>query len=160
MKIEHHDSFRMMIDESLAGALPVETEQSLREHVAGCAACGKYLRASNRVIAGLGGFSFEVDPNHNARVVAALAMQAQQRHDSGTARQHGERVNVWAALAVALSMAMLGSAVVYQMAKLLMAPLHFDTGQVQAGVVVFWLLPSFCAALGLLAARSEKRGIA
>ena len=37
---------------------------------------------------------------------------------------------------------------------------HFDTAQVQVGVLVFWLVPSFCSALCLLAATGEKRGIA
>ncbi len=49
---------------------------------------------------------------------------------------------------------------VYQMAKRLAVPMHFDTAQVQAGVLVFWLLPSFCSALCLLAAPRENRGIA
>src|SRR5205085_812983 len=37
---------------------------------------------------------------------------------------------------------------------------HFNTAQVQASVLVYWLLPSFCSALCLLAASGEKRGIA
>ena len=44
--------------------------------------------------------------------------------------------------------------------RLLAVPMHFDTAQVQAGVLVFWLLPSFCSALCLLAAPGENRGIA
>jgi hypothetical protein len=36
----------------------------------------------------------------------------------------------------------------------------FGTAQVDAGVLVFWLLPSFCSALCLLTAPGEKRGIA
>ncbi|HJY89234.1 MAG TPA: hypothetical protein VJ255_03110, partial [Candidatus Acidoferrum sp.] len=62
--------------------------------------------------------------------------------------------------AAALSMSIVGSALVYQVAKLLMVPMRFDAAQVQAGVLVFWLLPSFCAALRLLAAPGENRGIA
>jgi hypothetical protein len=46
------------------------------------------------------------------------------------------------------------------MAKRLAVPMYFDTAQVQAGVLVFWLLPSFCSALCLLAAPGENRGIA
>jgi hypothetical protein len=57
-------------------------------------------------------------------------------------------------------MSFVGSALVYQMATRLSVPMHFDTAQVQAGVLVFWLLPSFCSALCLLAARGENRGIA
>jgi len=67
MNIDYHDNFRHMIDESLAGGISAEREQSLREHLDTCAPCQEYLSASSRVIAGLGGFSFEVDPALNAR---------------------------------------------------------------------------------------------
>jgi len=46
------------------------------------------------------------------------------------------------------------------MATYLMVPVHFDNAQVQAGVLVFWLLPSLCAAFCLLTAPVEKGGIA
>jgi hypothetical protein len=75
-------------------------------------------------------------------------------------RQHNVQFKIWAAFAVALSMSIVGSAFVYQVAKFLAAPMHFDTAQFQAGVIVFWLLPSFCSALFLLAAPDENRGIA
>jgi len=155
MKIVHHESFQRMIDESLAGAISAEKEQSLREHLATCVPCQEYLSASNRVIAGLSGFSFEVNPTLNAGVLAALKL-----HHTGTMRQHNVPFKIWAAFAVALSMSFVGSALVYQMAKRLAVPMHFDTAQVQAGVLVLWLLPSFCSALCLLAAPGEKRGIA
>ena len=165
MNIDHHESFQRMIDESLAGAISAEKEQSLREHLSTCAPCKEYLSASNRVIAGLRGFSFEANPTLNARVLAALRLQMQQDR---AARPHRRRfirpytvsLKVWAAFAVALSMSIVGSALVYQVAKLLTVPMHFDTAQVQAGVLVFWLLPSFCSALRLLAAPGENRGIA
>ena len=169
MIIDHHESFQRMIDESLSGALSAEKEHSLREHLATCAPCQEYLRANNRVIAGLSGFSFEVNPTLNARVLTALKLKAQQ---AGTAqpsaaqaglrrfmRRHNVQFRIWAAFAVALSMSIVGSAIVYQVAKLLTVPMHFDTAQVQAGVLVFWLLPSFCASLCLLAAPGENRGI-
>ena len=155
MNMDHHESFRCMIDESLAGALSAEKEQSLREHLATCLSCQEYLSASNQVIAGLSGFSFEVNPALNARVIAALKL-----HHTGTMRQHNVQIKIWAAFALALSVSFVGSALVYQMAKLLTVPMHFDTAQVQAGVLVFWLLPSVCSALWLLAARGENRGIA
>jgi len=78
MNIDHHDTFQRMIDESLAGVLSAEKEQSLREHLSTCATCREYLSASNRVIAGLSGFSFEVNPTLNARVLAALRLQAEE----------------------------------------------------------------------------------
>ena len=155
MNIDHHEGFQRMIDESLAAAISAEKEQSLREHLATCVPCQKYLSASNRVIAVLGGFSFEVNPTLNARVLAALKL-----HNTETRRQHNVQFKVWAAFAVALSMTFVGSALVYQVAKLLTVPMHFNAAQVQAGVLVFWLLPSFCSALRLLAAPGENRGIA
>jgi predicted anti-sigma-YlaC factor YlaD len=154
MSIDHHDAFQRMIDESLAGALSAEKEQSLREHLSTCATCREYLSASNRVIAGLSGFSFEVNPTLNARVLAALRLQAEEM------RQHSVPFKNWAAFAVALSMSFVGSGLVYKMAERLAVPMHFVTAQVQAGVLVFWLLPSLCAAVCLLAAPSENRGIA
>ena len=165
MKTEHHENFQRMIDESLAGVLSAGKQPSLREHLATCAACRQYLSASNRVIAGLSGFSFEVNPTLNDRVLAALRLQAEQgreilAHHSGRMPQHNVQFRNWAAFAVAVSMSFAGSALVYQMAKRLAVSMHFDTAQVQAGVLVFWLLPSFCAALRLLAAPGGNRGIA
>jgi len=155
MKMDYHESFQRLIDESLAGAISAEKEQSLREHLSTCAACKEYLSASNRVIAGLGGFSFEVNPTLNARVLASLKL-----HRAKTVRQQNVPYKVWAAFGVALSMSFAGSGLVYQMAERLAAPMHFDSTQVEAGVLVFWLLPSLCAAFCLLAAPGENRGIA
>jgi len=52
-------------------------------------------------------------------------------------RQHNVQFKLWAAFAVALSMSIVGSALVYQVAKLLTVPMHFDTARVQAGVPSF-----------------------
>jgi hypothetical protein len=57
-------------------------------------------------------------------------------------------------------MSIVGSALLYEVARYLTVPIHFDNAQVQAGVLVFWLLPSLCAAFCLLAAPVERRGIA
>jgi anti-sigma factor RsiW len=155
MSMAHHQVFQRMIDESLAGQLSAERELSLSEHLATCAPCQEYLSASNRVIAGLGGFSFEVNPTLNAGVLAVLKL-----HHSEASRQHNVQFKVGAAFGVALCLSIAGSALVYQAARLLTAPMHFEAAQVQASVLVFWLLPSFCAALLLLAAPGRKRGIA
>ena len=165
MNIDHHESFQRMIDESLAGAISAEKEQSLREHLDTCAPCQEYLSASNRVIAGLGGFSFEVDPTLNARVLASLRLPAEEgrgilAYRTGTMRQSSVPFRNWAAFAGALSLSFVGSELVYQMAGRVADPMHFVSSQVQAGVLVFWLLPSLCAALCLLAAPGENRGIA
>jgi anti-sigma factor RsiW len=165
MNIDHNDAFQRMIDESLAGVLSAENAQALREHLSTCATCREYLSASNRVIAGLDGFSFEVNPNLPARVMAALKLQAEEgrgivARENGAIRQRSVPIKNWTAFVVAVSMSLAGSGLVYQMAERLAVPVYFNTAQVQAGVLVFWLLPSLCAALCLLAAPSEKRGIA
>jgi hypothetical protein len=165
MILDHHESFQHMIDQSLAGAISAEKEQSLREHLSTCVPCKEYLSASNRVIAGLSGFSFDVSPTLNSRVLAALRLQVQEdsaarKRGRRSMRPHTVSLEVWAAFAVALSMSIVGSALVYQLAKYLTVPMHFDNAQVQAGVLVFWLLPSLCAASCVFAAPVEKRGIA
>ena len=165
MNIDHNDTFQRMIDESLAGVLSAEKAQSLREHLSTCATCREYLSASNRVIAGLSGFSFEVNPTLNARVLAALKLQAEEgrgivAHENGAIRQRSVPIKNWTAFVVAVSMSFVGSGLVYQWAERLAVPMHLVSAQVQAGVLVFWLLPSLCAALCLLAAPGENRGIA
>jgi hypothetical protein len=165
MSIDEHERFQRMIDETLAGVLAAQSEHALRAHLSTCAGCKGYLRASKRVIAGLGGFSFEVTPTLNARVLAAVVAQAEParqtlaRH-SGARRQRNRQWRTWGALALAFALSYLGSELVYQVATRLAIPLQIDTARVQAGVLVFWLLPSICAAVCLLAAPGEKRGIA
>lgn len=162
---DRHKSFQHMIDESLAGALSAGKERSLREHLARCAPCQEYLSANNRVIAGLSGFSFDVNPTLNTKVLAALKLQTQQVRVAQPRRRRFMRklsspFKVLAAFAGASSMSVVGSALVYQVARLLTVPTRFSATQVQAAVLVFWLLPSFCSALCLLAAPGGKRGFA
>jgi len=161
MKMDHHESFQRAIDESLAGVISAEKAQSLREHLSTCFICNEYLSASNRVTAGLSGFSFEVNPALNARVVAALRLRARQvplaqPHRLQLARWRIVEYKAGTAFAVALMLSFIGSAFVCEVATLL----HFDRAQVRTDVLVFWLLPSLCAALCLLAPSRRKRGIA
>jgi ABC-type transport system involved in cytochrome bd biosynthesis fused ATPase/permease subunit len=126
----------------------------MHNHIRDCDGCKRYVELTARAIRGLQEFTFASEPDSKARIVELLA------HHTETMRQHNAQFKVWAAFAVALSMSFVGSALMYQMAKRLAVPMHFDTAQVQAGVLVFWLLPSICAALCLLAAPRENRGIA
>jgi hypothetical protein len=126
----------------------------MHDHIRDCDGCKRYVELTGRTIRGLREFTFTSEPDSSAQVREILA------HRAETMRQHNVQFKIWAAFAVALSMSFVGSALVYQMVKRLAVPMHFDTAQVQAGVLVFWLLPSFCSALCLLAARGENRGIA
>jgi hypothetical protein len=126
----------------------------MHDHIRDCDGCKRYVELTARTIRGLREFTFPSEPDSSAQVRQILA------HHTQTTRQHNVQLKIWAAFAVALSMSFVGSALVYLMVKRLAVPMHFDNAQVQAGVLVFWLLPSFCSALCLLAARGENRGIA
>jgi hypothetical protein len=137
MNTDHHQSFQHMIDESLAGGISAEREQSLREHLDTCAPCQEYLSASNRVIAGLGGFSFEVNPTLNARVFASLRLRAQQVQ----AAQPGRRRWVLISLAAVL-LTMGGSFVDLQFGRLIASVFDIQRMQVRQGLLAFWIVPS------------------
>jgi hypothetical protein len=152
--MEGDKRFRELIDRSFVDEVSESERQLIHDHIRVCDSCKRYLELTARTIRGLREFTFTSGPDSNAQVLEILA------HHTGTMRQHNVQFKVWAAFAVALSMSILGSALVYQMANRLAVPMHFHTAQVQAGVLVFWLLPSFCSALCLLAAPGENRGIA
>ena len=137
MNIDRHEGFQHMIDESLVSGISAEREQFLREHLATCARCQEYLSASNRVIAGLGGFSFEVDPSLNARIFASLKLQALQVH----AAQPGRRR--WALISLAaVLLTMGGSFVDLKFGSLIAAVFDIQHMQVRQGLLAFWIVPS------------------
>jgi anti-sigma factor RsiW len=137
MNTDQHEGFRRMIDESLAGGIPAEREQSLREHLDNCVHCQEHLSATNRVIAGLGGFSFQVDPALNARVLASLRRRARQVQ----ARQPGRRR--WALISVAaVVLTMGGSFIDLQFGGLIAAVLDVRRTEVRQELLVFWIVPS------------------
>jgi len=152
--VECDKRFRELIDRSFVEEISESERRLMHDHIRDCDGCKRYVELTARTIRGLREFTFISEPDSSAQVREILA------HHTGTMRQHNVPFRSWAAFAVALSMSFVGSAFVYQMAKRLVVPMHVDTAQVQAGVLVFWLLPSFCSALCLLAARGENRGIA
>ena len=152
--MEGDNRFRELIDRSFVEELSEGERRLMHDHIRECDGCKRYLEVTARTIRGLREFTFTSEPDSNAQVREILA------HHTETMRQHNVQFKIWAAFAVALSISFVGSALVYQMVKRLAVPMHFDTAQVQAGVLIFWLLPSFCSALCLLAARGENRGIA
>jgi hypothetical protein len=137
MNIDRHESFEHLIDESLAGAISAEREQSLREHLDTCAPCQEYLSASNRVIAGLGGFSFEVNPTLNAKVFASLRLRAQQVQAAQPRRRRWVSISL---AAIALTMG--GSFIDVQFGGLIASVLDIQRTHVQQGLFAFWIAPS------------------
>jgi hypothetical protein len=154
IRLECDKRFRELIDRSFVEEVSEGERRLMHDHIRDCDGCKRYVELTGRAIRGLREFTFTSEPDSSAQVREILA------HHTETMRQHNVQFKTWAAFAVALSMSFIGSALVYQMVKRLAVPTHFDTAQVQAGVLVFWLLPSFCSALCLLAARGENRGIA
>ena len=146
--------FRELIDRSFVEEISEGERQVIHDHIRDCDGCKRYVDLTARTIRGLREFTFTSEPDSNAQVREILA------HHTGTMRQHNVQFKTRAAFAVALSMSFAGSALAYEVAKILALPMHFNTTQIQAGVLVFWLLPSLCAALCLLAAPGENRGIA
>ena len=152
--MEGDKRFRELIDRSFAEEISEGERQLIRDHIRDCDGCKRYVELTARTIRGLREFTFVSGPDSNGQVREILA------HHTETMRQHNVQFKIWAAFAVALLMSFVGSALVYQVARLLAVPMHFDTSQVQPGVLIFWLLPSLCSALCLLAAPGENRGIA
>ena len=154
IRLECDKRFRELIDRSFVEEVSEGERRLMHDHIRDCDGCRRYVELTARTIRGLREFTFTSEADSTAQVLEILA------HHTGTMRRHNVQFKIWAAFAVALSMSIAGSALVYQVAKFLAAPMHFNTAQVQVGVLVFWLLPSFCSALCLLAARGENRGIA
>ncbi len=132
-----HESFQHMIDESLTGGLSPERERSLRAHLDACTQCQKYLSAGDRAIASLAGFSFEVDPTLNARVVASLRQRTQQAHAVQPARPHWGLIGL-----VAIVLTLGGSFVDLKFGDLIASVFDLQRIPLQHGLLAFWIAPS------------------
>src|SRR3989442_9131591 len=152
--MEGDKRFRELIDRSFVEGVSEGERQLIHDHIRDCDGCKRYLELTARTIRGLREFTFTSEADSNAQVREILA------HHTETMRQHNVQFKVWAAFAVALSMSIVGSALVYQVPKLLTVPMHFDTTQGQAGVLGFLLLQSFGSSCRLHAAPGQNRGIA
>jgi hypothetical protein len=146
-----------MIDDTLAGGLPTPQQQSLREHLQSCVPCQEYLAASNRVVAALGGFSFEVDPTLNAKISASLQLRARQIE----ATQPGRRRWLLSSV-LALMLTTVGAFLDLRLSSLIASVFDLQRMHVQQGVIAFWIIPSLCLfllfpLLPLLSARGTNQ---
>jgi hypothetical protein len=131
-----HEKAHSWIDRRLAGEATDEENRLLDEHLAACAACRLSLERSLRALRVLGELTVDVDPGLTSRVQAAVARRA---HD--LERRRADRRTGILGFVAALLMTAAGSFAVWAV-----TPRAWT-----AGVVVFWMLPSLCAALVLLA---------
>lgn len=137
MEFEQHNRFQERIDELLVGGHAIEEDELLCEHLAGCAECQDYFAATNRAVAGLRGFSFDIDPTLPARVTASLQMRAEQLEPS---LLHHRRVFTISAIALVLTLA--GSFVDLQFDGLLASLLDIQKAQARDGLIEFWITPA------------------
>jgi anti-sigma factor RsiW len=136
-----HQHFQRMIDESLAGAIAPEREQSLREHLDTCPRCLEYLSAGSRVIASLGGFSFEVDSSLNAGVIASLRLPAEQLQAAHSGPRR--RVQRWLAIGLAAVVLTLGGSLLdLRFGDLVASVFDLQRIPVHHGLIALWILPS------------------
>ncbi len=145
--------FRELIDRSFTGEISERERQIIHSHIRDCNDCKRYMELTARTIRGLREFAFATGESH-IRLRDILA------HHAGTMRQHNVQLKVRTAFALALSMSLVGSLFAWWLARFLAVQMHFGIAQAQAGVLVFWLLPSLCAALCTLVTPGENRGIA
>jgi hypothetical protein len=142
MQVDRHQRVRHIIDQSLAGAASLQEERTLREHVLTCTQCKEYLDAGHRVIAGLGGFSFEVDPDLHGRVIAAIGLRAQQLES-----QRIQRLPMGWSYSAALMLTVIGSFAATRFSGLAAAVLHLEPAPLHVGLLAFWTVPSVCFCL-------------
>jgi anti-sigma factor RsiW len=145
MQADLHNEMRHIIDKSLVGEASDQEQQSLREHLHACAQCERYADDGRRAIAGFSGFSFApfaTDPGLQAKVHAALDLRMQQLQAAQPSRRRIVQVSV-----AALLLTLAGSFAALHMGNPLAAVLHLPLAQAQAGLLTFWIAPSWCFAL-------------
>ena len=142
MQVDRHQEIRHIVDRSLAGAASLQEKQALREHLITCVACQEYLNASHRAIAGLGGFSFEVNPDLHGKVLAALTLRAQQLDT----KRIEQRPMLWSYL-TALALTICGSFAAARFSGLAGAVFHLQPALLHFGLVALWIVPSLCFCL-------------
>jgi hypothetical protein len=139
MRSDRHEVFQHMIDQSLASGAPIPEEQSLRDHLQFCSLCQEYLNASTRVIASLGGFSFEINPSLQAKIFESISQRARQ----APATSFSRRQMAWIyALALALTVA--GSFLELKFGSLVASFFDIQSIHVRQGLFAFWIVPSIC----------------
>jgi hypothetical protein len=142
MQVDRHQEIRHIIDRSLVGAASSQEEQTLREHLLTCFACQEYVKASHQAIAGLGGFSFEVNPDLHGKVLAALTLRAQELET----KRVEQRPMLWSYLA-AIVLTVAGSFTAARFSGLAGAFFHIEPERLHVGLLALWIVPSLCFCL-------------
>lgn len=157
MLSEVHEVFRRMIDETLAGEAGSEKEETLCQHLQSCAQCQEYFSAGTRVIAGLSGYSFELDPALQSKGCVLIRQRAQQIEATRPSRRRTALI-----LIAAIIFAAGGSFLDLLFGSLIASALGIQRTQIQQEVLAFWIVPSLSLLilfplLPLLSAASANR---
>lgn len=142
MHVDRHQEMRHIIDRSLAGEASSQEQQALHEHLFACSACQEYGNASQQAIAGLGGFSFEVNPDLHGKVLTALTQRAQQLEIKRAER----RPMLWNYLAAFL-LTLAGSLAAARLSGFAVAAFHLQPATMHFGLLALWIVPSLCFCL-------------
>ena len=146
--MDAHEEARSLIARCLAADAAPSERRRLSEHLASCAECRRAAELSARAVRGIGEYSFAIDPRSRDRVRAALASRARELEAAGAHRRRSRR-----GFALALAMTAVGSLAAWQAADWFAAYRHLAPRALEAGVMIFWILPSLWAALLLLTPR-------
>lgn len=157
MSPDLHDVFRRKIDQALADEVSPQDQESLREHLHSCAKCRDYLSSCNRAIASLSGFSFELDPTLQSRVIESVRLRSPL-----AAVGRLSRVRIAGSCVIALLLTAVGSIVDLKFGSLVASTFDIQRAEVQQGLLTFWVIPSLCLLvvfplLPLLSASSAHR---
>jgi hypothetical protein len=140
MQADRHESICHIVDKSLAGAASAEEEQTLGQHLRTCTPCSEYLEASQRAIAGLGGFSFDVNPELQERVLASVERQSLEE-------KRRQPITLWGNRLVALLLTVAGSFTASRLASPAAEVFHLQPAKIHFGLLAFWIVPSVCFCL-------------
>src|SRR5436309_15643283 len=108
--MEDDKRFRELIDRSFVEEVSEGERQLMHDHIRDCDGCKRYVELTGRTIRGLREFTFTSEPDSSAQILETLA------HHTGTMLRHNVPFKIWAAFAAAISMSIVGSALVYQVA--------------------------------------------
>ena len=142
MQADPHQLALRMIDKSFVTEISREEERQLSAHLRECEACRQRAELSSRAVAGLRGFSFDMDPALNFRVQSAITRRVA---DLDQSRQRTQ--DAWWSFAAALLLTAAGSAAAWEFAGLLAPFVNLAPRQLQICAALVLLLPSLFASM-------------
>jgi hypothetical protein len=159
VQVDIHEQTRLLIDKSLGVELSRQEQESLRTHVLSCPPCQQYQASTQRVVAALDGFRFEVQPDLNASVHQSMQQLLYKMEADDTARR-----SMLCSSLSAFLLSFLGSSVVWQLSDYLAAYARMSAGELQTLLLLVWIMPSLLVCLvfpfipGLLLYRRTQKG--